>query len=196
MERGTRDLDFFGLSRLAVDQLVPAVGQALRDADLQVERVIDNHGFARLIVADGADRTEVDLASDARLLPVEQGPRYPTLAGEELAVDKLLAVFGRAEARDLVDLMAVEPRYGLDHLMELASEKDRGFDPGVFAEMAGNFTRLRRDEFAIDDERYDHLSRLGLESGDSGHFNPDGSVRAKSVRDPNSAWTCRGSHFP
>ena len=160
VDRGTRDLDFFGLSRLAVDQLVPAVEQALRDADLQVERVIDNHGFARLIVADRAERTEVDLASDARLFPVEQGPGYSTLAGEELAVDKLLAVFGRAEARDLVDLMAVEPRYGLDHLIELASEKDRGFDPAVFAEMTGNFTRLRRDEFAIDDERYNHLSRL------------------------------------
>ena len=56
--------------------------------------------------------------------------------------------------------MAVEPRYGLDHLMELASEKDRGFDPAVFAEMTGNFTRLRREEFAVGDERYDHLSRL------------------------------------
>jgi len=126
VDRGTRDLDFFGLSRSAVDRLVPAVEQALRDADLQVQRIIDNHGFARLVVADGTDATELDLATDARLFPIEEGPEYPMLAGEELAVDKLLAVFGRAEARDLVDLMAVEHRYGLDHLMELAAEKDRG----------------------------------------------------------------------
>ncbi len=132
VDRRTLDLDFFGLSRSAVDQLVPAVEQALQDAGLQVERITDNHGYARLAVVDRTDRTEVDLAADARLFPVEQGPGYATLAGEELAVDKLLAVFGRAEARDFVDLMAVEHRYGLDHLMDLAAEKDRGFDPGGF----------------------------------------------------------------
>jgi hypothetical protein len=160
VDRGTRDLDFFGLTRLAVDRLVPAAEQALRDADLQVERVIESHGFARLAVTDTADRTELDLATDARLFPVEQGPGYPMLAGEELAVDKLLAVFGRAEARDFVDLMAVEHGYGLDHLLELAAEKDRGFDAAIFAEMTGNFARLRRDEFAVDDGRYEQLRRL------------------------------------
>jgi hypothetical protein len=44
--------------------------------------------------------------------------------------------------------------------LELAAEKDRGFDPDVFAAMTGNFTRLRRDEFAIDDRRYEQLARL------------------------------------
>ncbi len=55
----------------------------------------------------------------------------PTLSGEELAVDKVLAVFGRAEARDFHDLMAVESRYGLDRLCKLVAEKDRGFTPAV-----------------------------------------------------------------
>jgi predicted nucleotidyltransferase component of viral defense system len=59
------------------------------------------------------------------------------LAGEELAADKVLAVFGRAEARDFIDLLAVESRYGLDHLCRLAAEKDRGFTLVVFAEMLG-----------------------------------------------------------
>lgn len=35
-------------------------------------------------------------------------------------MDKVLAVFGRAEARDFVDPMAVERRYGLDRLCQLA----------------------------------------------------------------------------
>jgi len=42
-------------------------------------------------------------------------------SGEELAVDKLLALFGRAEACDFVDLMKVEPRYGFERLCQLAS---------------------------------------------------------------------------
>ncbi len=76
------------------------------------------------------------------------------MSGEELAVDKVLAVFGRAEARDFVDLLAIEPRYGLDRLCRLAADKDRGFDPGVFADMLSQFDRLRREEFELDDAQY------------------------------------------
>lgn len=106
---------------------------------------------------DGVDRTEVDLGSDARLFPVEEGPGFPLLSGEELAVDKVLALFGRAEARDFVDLMAVADRYGLDRLLDLASEKDRGFDAKVFAEMLDRIDRLPRAAFPLDDTRYEEM---------------------------------------
>jgi hypothetical protein len=118
-----------------------------------------NPGFARLIVESDSDRTELDLAADARLFPAEPGRPAPMLTGEELAVDKLLALFGRAEARDFVDLMEVEPRYGIDRLFRLAAEKDRGFSPAVFAEMLGGFRRLRREEFELDDGGYEHLGQ-------------------------------------
>jgi hypothetical protein len=75
----------------------------------------------------------------------------------------ILAVFGRAEARDFVDLAAVEARYGLDRLFELAAEKDHGFTTKMFAEMAGRFSRLRPDEFGLDTERYEQLEREVLE---------------------------------
>lgn len=159
VRRRTRDLDFFGLTAEAVDRLVPAVERALRDARLVVRRVQVNPGFARLIVESGDDRTELDLGADARLFPAEPGRLAPTLAGEELAVDKVLAVFDRAEARDFVDLMALEPRYGLERLCELAVEKDRGFTPALLGEMLGRFDRLRRDEFELDDAQFEHLRR-------------------------------------
>jgi hypothetical protein len=79
------------------------------------------------------------------------------LSGEELAVDKVLALFGRAEVRDFVDLMALEPCYGLERLCELAVQKDLGFDSGVFADMLARFDRLRRDEFELDDTQYEQL---------------------------------------
>lgn len=120
--------------------------------------VREAHDFARLEVRSGMERTEVDLAADARLLPVERGPVGPMLAAEELAVDKVLAVFGRAEARDFVDLAAVEGRYGLDRLCRLASQKDRGFDPGDLAEMMERFGRLPRDEFELSDVGYERLA--------------------------------------
>ncbi len=157
VDRGTRDLDFFGPSAVAVDRLVPAAEQALLDDGLRVGRVIDHSGFARLLVDDGRDRTEVDLGSDARLFSAEEGPGFPLLSGEELAVDKVLALFGRAEARDFVDLMAVADRYGLDRLLDLAAEKDRGFDARVFAEMLSRIHRLPRAAFPLDDRRYEEL---------------------------------------
>jgi hypothetical protein len=158
VRRQTRDLDFFGLSPDAVDLLVAAVDRALHDAGFVVHHVQENHGFARLIVESGDDRTELDLGEDARLFPAEPGQPAPTLSGEELAVDKVLAVFGRAEARGFVDLAAIEERYGLNRLFELAVEKDRGFTPEVFAEMAGRFSRLREAEFDIEADAYEDLA--------------------------------------
>lgn len=157
VHRQTRDLDFFGPTPDAVDRLVPAVDRALREAGLVVHRIQENPGFARLVVESGDDRTELDLGADARLFPAEPGRLAPTLSGEELAVDKVLALFGRAEARDFVDLMALEPRYGLEHLCEFALQKDLGFDPGVFADMLTRFDRLRRDEFELEDTQYERL---------------------------------------
>lgn len=159
IERRTRDLDFFGLDPAAVDRLVPAAERALREAGFKVDRIVDHSGFARFVIANEEERTEVDIASDARLFPLEQAEGIWLLAGEELAVDKVLALFGRAEARDFTDLMALEDRYGLDHLLELAADKDRGFDPAVFAQMLDRFGRLRRDEFVIDDDEYEKLCR-------------------------------------
>jgi Nucleotidyl transferase AbiEii toxin, Type IV TA system len=157
VQRQTRDLDFFGLTSEDVDRLVPAVDRALQEAGLVVHRIQESAGFARLIVESGDERTELDLGADARLFPAEAAYPAPTLSGEKLAVDKVLAVFGRAEARDFVDLAAIEPRYGLERLFELAAEKDHGFTPEIFAEMAGRFSRLRPDEFGLDRARYEQL---------------------------------------
>jgi hypothetical protein len=50
VQRQTRDLDFFGLTAEAVDELVPAVDRALQAAGYTVGHIQESHGFARLIV--------------------------------------------------------------------------------------------------------------------------------------------------
>lgn len=110
-------------------------------------------------MAGGRDeQTRVDLGTDARLLPPERSEYGNILSAEELAVDKVLAIFGRAEARDFLDLAAFEPAWGLRHLCELAAEKDRGFRLDVFRRMLARFDRLPRDEFDIDDDAYNNLT--------------------------------------
>ncbi|MGH9226026.1 MAG: nucleotidyl transferase AbiEii/AbiGii toxin family protein [Acidimicrobiales bacterium] len=155
ISRLTLDLDYFAVDPTAVDLLLPVFVGAVRSAGLTVieERVVP--GFARLSVADGPHQTGVDLATDARLLPAEPSDVGLVLSAEELAVDKVLAIFGRAEARDFVDLAAVEPRFGLEHLCVLASRKDAGFSRSVFGSMLARFRRLDRDEFDVQDEVFD-----------------------------------------
>jgi predicted nucleotidyltransferase component of viral defense system len=108
----------------------------------------------RLIARLGDSQTRVDLSADARMLEPTDTEFGVALSVEELAVDKVLAIFGRAEARDFIDLVALQPHFGLPHLFRLAKQKDLGFDENVFRQMLDRFDRLTRDEFDVDDETY------------------------------------------
>jgi hypothetical protein len=81
--------------------------------------------FVRIEVSDGDDRCEIDLAIDYRALPAEPSDYGPTLAVRELAANKVLALFDRAEARDFLDLVELTRHFELPGLLELAAEKDR-----------------------------------------------------------------------
>ena len=157
VDRSTRDLDYFAVEPAAVDRLAPMLASRLESAGLDIvhERVAP--GFVRLVVSDGDEQTRVDLASDARVLPPVRGPVGPTLSVAELATDKVLAIFGRAEARDFVDLAALEPRFGLARLLELAERKDAGFRREIFAAMLQGFDRLDRDEFDVAENEYQNI---------------------------------------
>lgn len=88
VQRKTQDLDFFALEPGNVDSAVPKVVGALRNAGFAVAVARQASGFARLSVERDGLVTELDMAADARLFPVERGPLVTTLSGEELAVDK------------------------------------------------------------------------------------------------------------
>ena len=125
VERETRDLDFFGATRAQVEHLVPELEAAIRADGLEVAVRRAHGGFAHLTInGEDGEVTELDLGVDARIRPAEIGPLGPMLALEELAADKMLALFGRAQARDFVDVAALVERFGLERLCELASEKD------------------------------------------------------------------------
>lgn len=61
----------------------------------RLRRIRTNPGFARLVIDGGEQRTELDLAADARPFHSSRLRRRRPLSGEELAIDKVLAVFGR-----------------------------------------------------------------------------------------------------
>lgn len=123
----------------------------------QVEIDQQNEGFVRLDVRGLGEETEVDFGIDFRLFPPDQGAHFLVLSSRELAVDKVLAIFGRAEPRDFVDLAALTQFFDIEQLFAEAVQKDRGFNLAVFAEMTSRFSHLPRREFTISDTAFDEL---------------------------------------
>jgi len=144
----------------AITSLRDALEEALAREGLTSSRQRDLPTFVRLEVGDGQDRCQVDMAIDYRALPTEASRFGPTLAPKELAAGKVLALFDRAEARDFLDLAALVRHFELDELIELATEKDRGFDTVRFLESLSLFRRLRPADLGISEAEYERLRRM------------------------------------
>ena len=155
VDRQTRDLDFFARESSAVNETCPIIEAALRSDGIDVSRVVDAPGFIRLEISQHGEKCEVDLGNDARTRPEVNIPPFGNvLAPEELAADKTLALFGRAAARDFVDVFFLAQHFEEDRLCELAREKDSGFDERHFREALQAFGRLDRDLFEVDEKTF------------------------------------------
>jgi hypothetical protein len=92
--------------------------------------------FVEFLVTKEEDTLRADLALDSpfRFEPPglsEYGVWVNTFA--DLKVDKLLAYYGRAEPRDAVDVYFILQQEPVNPLLELATQKDPGFDLYWFA---------------------------------------------------------------
>lgn len=165
--RPTHDLDFFGGLHdvdlpAARDQFEAAVARR----GWTSSRLHDTATFVRLHVV-GEDELIVEFAIDA---PAGQPPVMtmvgPTLAAEELAGRKLLALFGRAEARDFTDVHVLALRFGRETLLERAVAVDSGLDRDVLAEMMRSLARFTDDELPIGADDVDELRAYFAEWAD------------------------------
>lgn len=160
VDRSTNDLDYFTTNAADIGELAPAVVAGLRQRGLDVEVIMDAESFVRLAITRGEEATRLDLGLDARLFPADEGGGFPEASLLELGVDKVLAIFGRAELRDFSDLAAILQHLELEQLLLLAPQKDPGFSAEAFRQMTHRFEQRTRDEFDGDDAA---LERLGAE---------------------------------
>jgi hypothetical protein len=109
----------------------------------------------------------VDLAEDAPPL-IQPAVTFlgPTLDVEESAGQKTLALYGRAEPRDFVDVRALARRFGRSRLLALAVERDPGFIPAVLAEMVDQLRQIRDDELDLAAEQVPELRAFFAEWAD------------------------------
>lgn len=159
LDRATRDLDYFAEPdhAQAVHRLADAIEQAANARGLAIERERQAEAFVRFRVSDGNDECEIDLGIDYRALdPVET--RYGrALDLRELGADKVLAIFGRAEPRDFIDLAELTRHLPLRDLVTLALNKDPGLDFDVLDESMSRLHSIPRTEFELDDHAYQVL---------------------------------------
>lgn len=151
--RPTEDLDLFASSPIAsVTDAKRALVEALEQRDHDVSLIQDSPTFCRMVVRQAGEEVLVDLAIDS---PPHTPPAItvlgPTLAPVELAGRKLLALFGRAEARDFADVYLLVQRFGKEVLLQQAESLDAGFDHTVLAQMMGTIQRFTDDEIPLGD---------------------------------------------
>jgi predicted nucleotidyltransferase component of viral defense system len=152
--RPTEDLDFFTAPERGH---VPAARDALEDAARQrgwtAERIHDSDTFCRMVIRSLDAGVLIDLAVNAPPdLPASATTAGPTLAPEELAGHKLLALFDRAAARDFTDVYVLVRRFGKDVMLARATQIDAGFDTKVLADMIATLSRFTDNEIPVPED--------------------------------------------
>jgi hypothetical protein len=135
--RHSDDLDLFGTVREDIDPIVRAVEAEAERLELKASRVRTGPGFVRLEVPQGEGTLRVDVAADASPRLVTEDTLVGPVRVESLRdqrANKIVALLGRSELRDLVDLYFIEEA-GLAVIDGLADAlvKDGGMDPAWFA---------------------------------------------------------------
>ncbi|MGH7997463.1 MAG: hypothetical protein ACREFX_14040 [Opitutaceae bacterium] len=137
--RYSGDLDFFHDSE---DLVADAFARDVALLERNGYQVCDSKvlpGFVRASVSDRVSAIRVEWARDSafRFMPPLQDPEIGYLLHPvDLAVNKVLALAGREESRDLVDTLYVhENVLGLGALCWAAAGKDPGFSPSALVEM-------------------------------------------------------------
>lgn len=150
--RYSRDLDFFHDSAERVAAAFAEDEELLEGHGYTVEVKLSQPGFIRAIVGrgDGEEFTQIDWAHDSawRFLPVIRHELGGFLLHPiDLAVNKTLALAGRDEVRDLVDILyAHDQILPLGALVWAAVGKDPGFTPLSLLEQLKRTGRYRPEE--------------------------------------------------
>lgn len=148
--RYSQDLDFFHDSERRVAEAFDADRALLVRSGIDVDLEFALPGNVRALVSRGDGKTLIDWAHDTawRFVPVIRDPGgWFRLDDVDLAINKLLALAGRDEPRDYVDILdAMERILPLGGLVWAAAGKDPGLSPHGILELLKRRGRPRQEE--------------------------------------------------
>jgi len=162
VSRTTRDLDLFTEESRHVTTLHAALTSGLVERGLSVAVISATETFVRLEVHDpgSGERIEVDLGVDVRMAAPITTAVGRVLSIDELAADKMLALFGRAELRDFLDVADLLARFPKERLVELAVAKDAGFTLARFAESLAALHRFPEADWEAHGAERERFTRI------------------------------------
>lgn len=156
--RYSQDLDYFHDSEKAVAEAFQKDQKLLEEKKYQIQIEIRQPGYVRIQVRKENNATKIEWAHDSqwRFFPVVHHPDSGyQLHDLDLSINKVLALAGRNEARDVVDVMDIHGRIlQLGSLCWAAVGKDPGFTPTSLLEMI-----KRRGKFQPKDFERLHLTK-------------------------------------
>ncbi|MHA6620806.1 nucleotidyl transferase AbiEii/AbiGii toxin family protein [Pseudonocardia sp. DLS-67] len=164
VDRATQDVDLFTeIDDAEARHVTAALRAALRDRGLEsrdADRPPADHRFVAVDPADGSECTVEVFADGGRLQPRVMLDVGPVLHPDDLAADKLLALWGRARPRDFYDVHALMRHYTRDTLLHLAAAKDAGFTIETFLDALNAIKRLTDADWAEDGISADAIPQL------------------------------------
>jgi hypothetical protein len=119
--------------------------------DFAVSIEINQRGFIRAVVSKGGSATKVEWAHDSawRFMPPIKNPEVGVqLHPIDLAVNKILALAGRDEPRDFLDIIYIHKNIlPLGALVWAGVGKDPGFTPESLLELIRRRGKYRPEDF-------------------------------------------------
>lgn len=148
--RYSQDLDFFHDVEDQVACSAEQDAQTLRDAGYGFDWQMRTPTFHRAVVSVDKHRLKLEWAQDSafRFFPVEADPLCGyRLHDADAATNKLLALAGRSEIRDFVDVLHLDANYlSLGSLAWAACGKDPGFTPDFLLDQASRHTAYTQSD--------------------------------------------------
>jgi hypothetical protein len=148
--RYSQDLDFFHDSAARVATAYESDRKTLEANGYSVEVEISQPGYVRAVVRLDGTATKVEWAQDStwRFMPVIKSEAFGfQLHPIDLATNKVLALAGREEVRDLVDTVYLHQNVlGLGPLIWAATGKDPGYSPSSLLELLRRRGKVRPED--------------------------------------------------
>ncbi|MGE9289515.1 MAG: hypothetical protein ACQKBT_00910 [Puniceicoccales bacterium] len=148
--RYSYDLDYFHDTEEAVAEAFALDRASLEASGIDVKGLVAQPGFIRALVSDSGNELRVEWAHDSAwrfMPPVKVEGIGFVLHPVDLAINKVLALSGRDEPRDLIDTLFVhEHILSLGALVWAAAGKDAGLNPAMLIELLQRKGKLREED--------------------------------------------------
>ena len=130
--RRSEDFDLFTSAEPLIAIVARKFKSALENSGIRVQEIRSFSSFWEAVASNENESFKIQLAYDSLFLLSEiaetEGLRIHSF--EDIAAGKLLALYGRAEERDFIDIYCIvkSGKMSLETLIELAKKKDPGLD--------------------------------------------------------------------